>query len=84
MGATLTVIFAVIFTLVALAFLAGSGMVIYSLIAEGLGGPGNQEPGWLYSPSSGSAVLGSAGIILFGLASAGFAFVLWYAFLNRY
>lgn len=83
MGATLTVIFAVIFSLLTLAILAFFGAGVYSLITEGLENH-DAGPRWLYSPSSGAALLGLVGITLFGFASAGFAFVLWYAFLNRY
>ncbi len=81
MGATLTLVFALILTVVAVAFLAVSGIGVYSLIVEGLGDDGS---GWLYTPSDGSAIALMVGIILFGLASAGLAFALWYAFLNRY
>ncbi len=81
MGATLTFVFALILTVAAVAFLAMSGIGVYSLIVEGLG---DDDSGWLYSPSSGSVVIFLVGTSLFGLASAGLAFVLWYAFLNRY
>ncbi len=81
MGATLTLVFALILTVVAVAFLAVSGIGVYSLIVEGLG---DDDSGVFYSPSGGSAVVFLVGIILFGLASAGLAFALWYAFLNRY
>jgi hypothetical protein len=73
--------FAVTLTLLALAFLAVSGVGVYSLIAEGLS---DCEPGWVYCPSGGSAILVLTASLLLGLASAGLAYVLWYAFLNRY
>ncbi len=85
MGATLTVMFAAIFTLLTAAFLAACGMGAYSLITEGMGNH-DADATWLYSPPSGvvfgcvvASILGA-----FGLACAGFAYVLWYAFLNRY